>query len=142
MAFDVQNTRRLYPTNLYEPPADPHHIHLAPCLSECDLEHDHVPVCVDHGIEACPASHWLGGHPVPNHPHHVEFDGSTGQWGYTRLTQEEISDLEQLADFERECQQEQEERVRQRIALIRAKAEHDPAFLALAEHLGIRFDEV
>lgn len=55
-------------------------------------EHIHIESsCVDHRY--CSESHWKGGRPQIDHPHHVEIDINTGLVGYTRLTQEEIEEL-------------------------------------------------
>jgi len=85
MAF----TKKRYPTDPYERPDQPHHIHKA-------------NGCGDHRKEVCPESHWIGGRPEESHPHHVEWDGETGRWGYTRLTKEEIIDLQLLWEYESE----------------------------------------
>lgn len=80
-------------------------------------------------------------HPEVDWPHHVEGDGSTGLTGYTRLTLEEIAVREwcQLfrslyADLVRE-KQVKEANVRMR--LIKEAAAKDPAYAALAVHLGV-----
>lgn len=70
-----------YPSDPYERPAIPHHVHLD-------------PTCSDHSEGKCPEEHWYGGRPEKDWPHHVEIDISTGLVGYTRLSEEEKSDLE------------------------------------------------
>lgn len=77
--------KKRYPTDPYDRPDQPHHIHKA-------------GNCQDH--RDCPSSHWIGGRPETEWPHHVEIDLSTGLIGYTRLTEEEIRDLEMLREYE------------------------------------------
>jgi hypothetical protein len=77
----------------YERPPEPHHVHNdTACSSPSD---------------ECPVSHWLNEgrqrvRPEKGYPHHVEIDAGTGLIAWTRLTADEITDLEQLYAFEAE----------------------------------------
>jgi hypothetical protein len=80
------------------------------------------------------------GKPHPGHPHHVELDVSTGMVGYTRLTKTEITERAAEAKRIAVAEQEIQKELEQRHALIREKASSDPAFAALAKHLGINLE--
>lgn len=125
----------------YERPEEPHHIHRVACAADCAQDHEHLATCVDHRPGSCPDSHWIGGRPEPTHPHHVECDGATGLWGYTRLTEEEMRDHQladdHITDMEEARRRDQAERRAVRLALLQARAGQDESFAALLEHLGV-----
>jgi hypothetical protein len=80
------------------------------------------------------------GPPHPGHLHHVEIDCSTGMVGYTRLTKAEIAERKAQEKAALVAEKDSREELEQRLGLIRAKAAEDPAFDALARHLGIRLE--
>ncbi len=123
MTFTAHKNRRVYPVDLYNPPDQPHCIHFA-------------NFCTDH--QSCPWDHWRGGRPERNWPHYVEYDGETGQWGYTRLNREEIADLKRLEAYEAEIRANAAAVEAERRKIILDRAAEDPAFRALVEHLGIK----
>lgn len=84
---------------------------------------------------------WEGGAPDPEHPHHVEVDVSTGLVGYTRLTDEQVAEQEARAAEEATARASIDAQLRERQDIIRARAKEDPAFKALAEHLGISLED-
>lgn len=131
MPFTAHKDRRVYPPDLYSPPEQPHHIH------RVEDDEGNPIVCTDHRPKACPDEHWIGGHPEVDHPHHVEYDGETGQWGYTRLTDEEIADLKVLEQFEAEQRATAQAAADERLTTLRRRATKDPDFAALLEHLGL-----
>jgi hypothetical protein len=106
---------------------NPHHVHVETS-------------CTDH--RDCSDEHWEGGRPEPEHPHHVEVDCSTGLVGYTRLTAEEIAEREAQAVEVAKQQAIIDAKLKDRQDLVRARAKDDPAFKALAEHLGIALEDV
>ena len=109
----------------YERPAEPHHIHLDPdCTNQLE----------------CGDDHWQGGRPQPDWPHHVEVDHSTGRVAYTRHTPEEKADYEKADAFLNEQLEKAQAAVTARYDIIRGRAKDDPAFRAIAEHLGIQLD--
>lgn len=80
------------------------------------------------------------GEPEREHPHHVEIDISTGMIGYTRLTAAEIAANKAEGAKLDKAQAELEKARDRRVGIIKGKAREDPAFRAIAEHLGIPLD--
>ena len=80
------------------------------------------------------------GEPEREHPHHVEIDLSTGMVGYTRLSPTEVKEQKAEAEKYHKAALELEKVREKRLAAIKGKAREDPAFRALAEHLGIPLD--
>lgn len=113
------------------------------CL-DCDefipAELERCIACGSGAVALLEQGQWRDGRPDPGHPHHVEHDLSTGMVGYTRLTKAEIAER---AVESRRFQAEQKKAAMERelgLRQLREKAASDPAWAALARHLGISLD--
>lgn len=112
------------PRDPYQRPEEPHHVHLA-------------NGCVD----PLTCDHWIGGRPEATHPHHIEFDGTTGAVAYTRLTDDEVRDHAQLHAFILEVEAKGDADRDAKAKAVRARAASDPDFKALVELLGFDLTE-
>jgi hypothetical protein len=106
---------------------------------------DHVhlyvePHCGNH-LECDGEDHWKGGKPQVDYPHWVEIDVETQLVGYTRLTDKEIAHQREVEIQEQKKIDESFKKVARRVAIMRGKAEEDPAYAILLEHLGISITE-
>lgn len=110
------------------------------CLEFVPAELERCMACGSSAVALREEGEWDGGKPEVGIAYLVEIDVSTGLVGYARPTKKELAELSEQERLMLAAEAILQKKLDDRTALIRAKAAEDPAYAALAEHLGIRLE--